>query len=81
MAQPQITTRDQLIGHIFNLMDDHDAVGDLWRSQNIYTFLQFMASWLNSAGEHYNNVGQDIDVEKPSWQLFADALSAASVYE
>jgi hypothetical protein len=70
MNGQRIETRDQFIDHIFSLMDDFDGAGDQWRNKDIYTFLQAMAAWLN-----------DGKVEQPSWQLFADALSAAAIDE
>jgi len=81
MDAPTIRSRDELIGHLFNLLDDHDACGDQWHNRNIYTFLQAMAAWLNDCDGYYMNTGQSVDVEQPTWQLFADALAAASVYE
>jgi hypothetical protein len=79
-GQP-IRTRDELIGHIFRLLDDHDAIGDQWENKDLYSILQAMAAWLNDCEGYYINTGQAVDVRHPSWQLFADALSAASVYE
>ena len=79
-VQP-ILSRDDLIGHIFGMLDDHDAMGDQWENKDLYSFLQAMATWLNDCEGYYHNTGQAVDARQPSWQLFADALSAASVYE
>ena len=76
-----MNSRDDLIGYIFELLDDHDAIGDQWENKDIYSFLQAMAAWLNDCDGYYRNTGQSVDVEKPSWQIFADTLSAATVYE
>jgi hypothetical protein len=81
MDRVNIGSRDDLIGHLFNLMDDFDGAGDRWENQDIYTFLQAMAAWLNDCQGNYQNAGESVDVEQGSWQLFADALSAASVYK
>ena len=70
-----------MIASIFDLLDNNDSDGNLWENKDIYTFLQAMAAWLRDADGYYKNAGQSVDVEKPSWQLFADALFAASVYE
>jgi len=40
-----------------------------------------MAAWLTDCHGYYTSSGQPVDVNAPSWQIFADALSAASVYE
>ena len=80
--EPQpVRTRDELIDHIVRLLDEHDAVGDQWGNKDLYSFLQAMAAWLNDCEGYYRNSGQPVDARQPSWQLFADALSAASVYE
>jgi hypothetical protein len=81
MDETSVNTRDELIGHVFNLMDNHDSDGNLWKCKDIFRFLQYMAAWLNDAGDYYISKGQDVNVETPTWQVFADALSAASVYE
>jgi len=74
-----VNTREELIGHIFDLLDDHDAIGDQWENKDIYSFLQ--AAWLNDFDGYYKNRITPMDVEEATWQLFADSLSAASVYE
>jgi hypothetical protein len=76
-----IQSRQQFIDHLFRLMDDFDGLGDQWHNRDPYTFLQAMAAWLNDCDGYYRNTGQAVDVDQPSWQLFADALSAAAVYE
>jgi putative addiction module component (TIGR02574 family) len=78
---PTVQTRDQFIDYLFCLMDDFDGIGNQWHNQDIYTFFQAMAAWLNDGAGYYRNANPSIDVEQPSWQLFADTLSAASVYE
>jgi hypothetical protein len=62
-------------------MDDFDGTGNHWQNQDVFTFLQAIAAWLNDCAGYYRNVGQSVNVEQASWQLFADALSAAAVYE
>jgi hypothetical protein len=81
MKSESCQSRQQLIDHLFRLMDDFDGVGNHWQNQNLYSFLQALAAWLNDCEGYYRSTGQSIDVEKASWQLVADALSAASVYE
>jgi hypothetical protein len=81
MNSESVQSRQELISHLFRLMDDFDGVGNLWKNQDVYTFMQAMAAWLNDCEESYRQSGQSVDVEIPSWRLFADALSAAAVYE
>ena len=81
MHNKTVQSRQELIDHLFRLLDDFDGAGNEWENKDIYTFLQAMAAWLNDSEGYYRNVGQPVDVNKPSWQIFADALSAAAVYE
>ena len=56
-----------------------DAGG--WENPDLGRYLDAMAAWLESADNCYRNTGRTIDSSKPSWQLFADILLAAKVYE
>ena len=76
---PPVNSRDELISHIFRLLDDNDAVE--WENESAYTFLQRMAAWLNDCGGYYRNIQSPVDVETPTWQIIADALTAATEYE
>jgi hypothetical protein len=68
-GQP-IQSRQQLMDHIFRLIDDFDGTGNLWENQDLYTFLQAMAAWLNDCEGYYRNTGHSVDVDQASWQLF-----------
>ena len=76
-----VQSREQLIDHLFRLLDDYDGAGNHWENRDVYTFLQAMAAWLNDCEGYYQQTGLSVDVNNPSWQVFADALSAAAVYE
>ncbi len=54
---------------------------DSWENVAITDFLEALGSWLDDADGFYKNHGLETDAEKPSWQLFADALQAAKNYE
>jgi len=74
-------SRDDLIAHIFELTRSYDSERNDWANRDIGMFLHAMAAWLKDSKGYYQKTDQVLDVEKPSWQLFADALSAAAVYE
>ena len=76
---PPVNTRDELISHIFHLLDDNDALE--WENETAYSFLQSLAAWLNNCDGYYRNLKNPVDVETPTWQIFADALTAATEYE
>ena len=62
--QSKVTTKNELIGVIFELLDDNDAVQ--WDNDTAYSYLQRLAEYLS---EH--------EMQAPSWQSLADALIAS----
>ncbi|MCE2570911.1 DUF7660 family protein [Motilimonas eburnea] len=52
-----------------------------WENVSTSDFLGALAAWLESADCFYKNFNRETSSEKPSWQLFADALQAATIYE
>jgi len=52
-----------------------------WESRSAAEFVAALGSWLEDADCFYRNAGIDMDTSEPSWQLFADMLRAATVYE
>lgn len=75
----QVRTKQQFIKVIFELLDGNDAIE--WENETAYSFLQALAAWLNDSDGYYKNKNIEMDTEIASWQLFAEALHAASIYE
>lgn len=74
----RIESKEQLLALIRNLSKE-----DLneWENQSATAFLEALGAWLESANGLYKNLHLDTDANSPSWQLFADALQAATIYE
>lgn len=79
MDYRKIKTKQELITLIFELLDDNDAVQ--WENNSAYAFLQAIAAWLNDSDGFYKNQNMKVNTKEASWQIFADALQATSVYE
>lgn len=77
-SDSQIATRDELVTHIYRMLEG-DPSG--WENTTAQSFLQALAAWLNDCRGYYKNINSPVDVETPTWQIFADALTAATVYE
>jgi hypothetical protein len=77
--RPRVQTRQELLDLIFKLLDENDAME--WENETAYRFVQALAAWLNDADGFYQNIAEATDANQASWQLFADALQAARVYE
>ena len=81
MEPRKIQTRAELIAFIDDVIRDHDANGQNWENRDIRSYLEAMAAWLEDCDGYYQNVGPSRDVDEPHWQIFADAVAAARVYE
>ena len=79
MEYQKVTSRKELLDLIFQMLDENDAVK--WDNDTACSFLQAMAGWLNDSDGFYKNMNIDVDTDRASWQLFADALQAATIYE
>ena len=74
----KIETKGQLLELILQLSEERP---DNWENVSTQAFLEALGSWLGSADSFYRNLHLDTDANKPSWQLFADALQGALIYE
>jgi hypothetical protein len=54
---------------------------DEWGNRSLDQFLQGLVGFVESQEGYYRNVGAALDLERPSWRVFADILLAARVYE
>jgi hypothetical protein len=76
--QRQINTRDELIALIAELSSEDTSE---WDNCDLGSFLEALSGWLGDCGGYYTNTGSSLNPEIASWQLFADALQAAKIYE
>lgn len=74
----KVETKEQLLELIQELSDENP---DDWENVSTQAFLEALGAWLGSADNFYKNLNLDTDANKPSWQLFADALQAGLIYE
>jgi len=74
----KIDTKEQLL-ELVQLLSEEDPKN--WENVSTQAFLEALGAWLGSADHVYENLNLDTDANKPSWQLFADAIQAALIYE
>ena len=74
----EITSRDELIGLIRDLSSEDSSA---WDNSDLGIFLEALSGWIGDCDSYYRNTGSNLDPNTPSWQLFADALQAAKIYE
>ena len=78
MDPQRIQTRDELIAFISDIVRDHKSNGSQCENGAVRSFLEAMASWLEDCDGYY---GDQRNVGVADWQIFADALAAARIYE
>jgi hypothetical protein len=51
-----------------------------WENSNLESYLEAMQAWIDDMDGYYKNRGTNVPVSNP-WQLIADILHAATMYE
>ena len=74
----RINSKEELVLLIQELSNEKTKE---WENISTSEYLEALSSWLEDADGFYQNFDLEISSEKPSWQLFADALQAATIYE
>ncbi|MFN3189210.1 MAG: hypothetical protein ACE361_01715 [Aureliella sp.] len=74
-----INSKQDLVTHIFRLLDVNDAIER--ENEAAYSFPQSLAAWLNDCDGYYQDDSAKLNSNIATWQLFGDALTAASNYE
>lgn len=74
----KIRSKQELLEFIRKLSSEDTGE---WENVSAPDFLRALGAWLDSASGFYNNFKLETSAEEPSWQLFADALQAATIYE
>lgn len=73
----RVQSKEALIA-LLNSLAQQDT--DNWENMSTQDYLQALAAWLESSDAFYDNAKIPIS-HSPSWQLFADAMQAATIYE
>lgn len=73
-------TRAELAGFIDQLADSYLESPEHWENDTIESFLRAWSAWLNDMDGFFINRGEPVP-ESPSWQLIAQMMLAARVYE
>lgn len=79
-AIDRISSKQDLVQFIHELMHDYDTHGDEWENPTLDRFLEAMAAWLESFENQYRNL--DLPIPKtPSWKFVGQMLYSATAYE
>lgn len=76
----EITTKKDFVIFLRALKKDYLENLSSWKNNDIETFLQAMASWVEDMDGFYINQGLPVP-EKLDWKVFADILMGGKLYE
>ncbi len=75
----QVETKEDFLCLVSRLAADREL--QCCSNSSVAEFLEALGSWLEDSESFYRNAGHTVDTSQPSWQLFADMLQAAQIYE
>lgn len=78
--QADVTDRQALAQFIIKLAEDLRQHPDRWENGDLGSYLEAMAAWLEDMDGYYANKGMRVP-DVPSWELLAEILQAARIYE
>jgi molybdate-binding protein len=76
-----VNDRQTFSDFIDKLRQDLKANPSTWTNKNLDEFLEAMNRYTQDIDGYYKNTNQNINADTPSWQVFADILMGAKVYE
>ncbi|MET4076588.1 hypothetical protein [Hymenobacter sp. UYCo722] len=77
---PPIKTRQEFLAFLEVLRKDLREGGTQWENGTLADYLEAIQAWTADMDGYYANTGQPTP-ENVQWQVFADILRAARVYE
>jgi hypothetical protein len=77
----EVVNRKSFIEFIELLHEDFLKNTSTWENKNLSSFLEALVSYAEDIQEYYDNTGQKINADQPSWQVFADIFKGATMYE
>lgn len=75
-----VKDRKDLIEFMGLLRKDFANNKDNWENADLDSFLEAMEAWTTDMDGYYINKGE-VMPDKPTWQMIADILYAATIYE
>jgi len=77
----KITDRSSFIQFLELFRRDLADNPQKWENTSLADFLEAMIRYTEDIDGYYLNIKQDINPDVASWQVFADILKGASMYE
>lgn len=64
-----------------HILRDFQENGQNWENKTLGSFLEAMSAYATDIPGYYKNMGIAADANEPSWQIFAEIMCGAVVYE
>jgi len=77
----KVTDRQTFIKFLDLLRQDLLDNPERWENKRLDNFLEALSTYANDIQGYYDNMKQDINADKPTWQTFADIFKGATIYE
>lgn len=81
LSKFKVTDRQSFIEFINLLRQDFIDNPESWENKNLNDFLQALGSYAEDIQGYYDNNKIDTNADKANWQIFADILKGAAIYE
>ena len=75
-----VQTHSDVTVYVRRLLSEFRTDPQSWEINNLDSFLEGLAAWVNDMPGYYANSGQAMP-EQPTWKMFAEILAAATIYE
>lgn len=75
----EVSNRNSFIKFIELLRNDF--LNNKWENDNLADYLEAISNYSDDIQWFYDNTGQKVNADNPSWKVFADILIGASMYE
>ncbi|MBA3238185.1 MAG: hypothetical protein H0T62_07565 [Parachlamydiaceae bacterium] len=76
----KIKPKKDFTSFVYDFSQDYYNNPKSWENKDLGTFLSAIAGWVEDMDGYYINQGQAVP-EEPNWQIIADMLGAAKIYE
>lgn len=77
----RVKSKEDFLKILSLLREDLHINSKQWENNTLESYLEAMEAWAMVMEKYYAQRDVDVDLERPSWRVFADILLAARVYE
>ena len=76
-----VNSRESFISFLILLQQDLHHNPDKWENKTLADFLEAMRNYAEDIQGYYDNASQSTNADVAHWQVFADIMRGARIYE